>query len=147
MTIVSSRVSPPRQNLKFSISPQNDFSPGFFKIGLYLPPKTTFFVDFHSNLGTSNFDARAQVNWNFNLVPPWLERILKFWTSGLFKGFLVITLVCLSVCPSVCPSSNISETAHQFFLKLCMKLGVNKIKKVTWQGFRKKNLIQGIKGD
>ena len=32
----------------------------------------------------------------------------------------------------VSPSLNISETAHYFFLKLCMKFEVNKVKKVTW---------------
>ena len=33
--------------------------------------------------------------------------------------------------PSVGPSLDILETAHKFFFKLCMKLGVNKVKKVT----------------
>ena len=43
--------------------------------------------------------------------------------------------VCLSLRPSVRssvrPSLNISGTAHLIFLKLCMKFGVNKVKKVT----------------
>ena len=38
-------------------------------------------------------------------------------------GSLVIFLDYPLVCPSVGLSLNISETAHLFFLKLCMKLG------------------------
>ena len=62
------------------------------------------------------------------------------WYFGLRvypEGSLVITLVCGSVCLCVRPSLDISETAHQFFLELCMKLGVNKVKKVTQTGFIK----------
>ena len=58
---------------------------------------------------------------------------ITFWTLGLPEGVLSI-----HPCgPSVCPSLNISETAHLFFLKFCMKLGINKVKNVNW----------GIKGD
>ena len=35
------------------------------------------------------------------------------------------------VSPFMCPSSSISDTAYHFFVKFCMKLGVNKGKKVT----------------
>ena len=42
-------------------------------------------------------------------------------------GSIVIALVC----PLVCLSLNILETAHSTFLELFMKLGVNKVKKVT----------------
>ena len=42
-------------------------------------------------------------------------------------GSMVIALVRRLVGPSL----NILETAHSIFLKLCMKLGVNKVKKVT----------------
>ena len=70
-----------------------------------------------------------------------------FWTPGLsdgvhgprvyLMGSMVIALVRRSVGPSVRSilsvrlSLNILETAHSIFLKLCMKLGVNKVKKVT----------------
>ena len=43
---------------------------------------------------------------------------------------LVSWLVCPSIGPSVGPSLNISETAYQFFLKLCIKVEVNKVKKL-----------------
>ena len=87
--IVSSRVSPPpRQNLKFSIPPQNDFSPGIFKSDF--PPTGHFFVNFHPNLRTSNYDARAYVNWNFSLNPPWLEKILKFSCLKCLKTLQIV---------------------------------------------------------
>ena len=49
-----------------------------------------------------------------------------------------------SLCPLVRPSLDISETAHSFFLKLSMKLGVNKVKKSDTA-----EILQhlGIKGD
>ena len=47
-------------------------------------------------------------------------------------GSLLITLV---VRLSLFPSLNISETGHQLFLKFCMKLGINEIKKVTQPEF------------
>ena len=63
-------------------------------------------------------------------------------------GSLVITLVVrVSVCPCVCLLLNISETAHSFFLKLCMKLQVSKVKKVTRRKFWRKKLNLKIKGD
>ena len=63
------------------------------------------------------------------------------------KGSLVITSVVRpSVCVSVRLSLNISETAHYFFLKLYMKSGVNKVKKVTRLEFWKKILIRGLRG-
>ena len=49
-------------------------------------------------------------------------------------------------CRLVHPSLNISKTAHSIFLELCMKLGVNKVKKVTLPEFWKKVLIQGLRG-
>ena len=55
---------------------------------------------------------------------------IAFWTGGLPNGFHSVR-ACPSVCWSVRLSLNISETAHSFFLKLCMKLGVNKRNKVT----------------
>ena len=51
------------------------------------------------------------------------------------KGSLVIALVQVCVRPCVCPSLNISETAHQFFLDFCMKLGHHKGTKVTEPDF------------
>ena len=48
---------PLRQNLKCLIPPQNDFSPGIFKSDSL--PTHHFCVDFHSNLQTSKYDARA----------------------------------------------------------------------------------------
>ena len=56
---------------------------------------------------------------------------LLYWTPGLPDGSIVIALVSPSVGPLVRQSLNISETAHSIFLKLCMKIGVNKVKKVT----------------
>ena len=61
-------------------------------------------------------------------------------------GSMVIALVRPLVRPSVSPSLNISKTAHSIFLKLCMKLGVNKVKKVTRPEFGKKILIRGLRG-
>ena len=68
-----------------------------------------------------------------------------FWTPDLPEGVLS-NRPCPSVSPSFSPSLNILETAHSIFLKLCMKLGVNKVKKVTQPEF-KKNLNPGMKGD
>ena len=61
-------------------------------------------------------------------------------------GSIVIALVSPSICGpwSIRSSLNISETAHYFFLKICMELGVNKVKKVTRLEFGK-NLNPGIK--
>ena len=56
--------------------------------------------------------------------------IILFWTPGLPDG-VHCNRPCPSVRPLVRPSLDISETAHSIFLKLCMKLGVNKVKKVT----------------
>ena len=50
-----------------------------------------------------------------------------------------------SVGLSICQSLNIPET-DLVFLKLCMKLGVNKVKKVTRAEFQK-NSNPGIKVD
>ena len=64
-----------------------------------------------------------------------------FWTPGLPEGVLSnrpCTCVCQCVC--VCPSSNISETAHWFFLIFCMKLGHHKGTKVTEPDFWRKIL-------
>ena len=46
-------------------------------------------------------------------------------------------IINLSVCPSV------SETAYLFFLKLCMKFGVNKVKKRHGRNFGKNPVIKG----
>ena len=57
-----------------------------------------------------------------------------FCIPRLPEGFLSnrpCPLVRWSVSPSVSPSFNTSETVHSIFLKLCMKLGVHKVKKVT----------------
>ena len=51
---------------------------------------------------------------------------------GLSEGVL-FNLPCLFSVHG--PSLNISETAHYFFLKFCMKLGINKVKKVTGPRF------------
>ena len=71
--------------------------------------------------------------------------ILTFQTPDHPRGSYVIPPVGSSVYslvrPSVHPSLNISETAHSIFLKLCMKLRVNKVKKVTRPEFLKKTLI------
>ena len=70
---------------------------------------------------------------------------LLYWTLVYQKWSNVTTLVRgLSVCPSVGLSLNISETAHSFFPKLCIKLEVNKVKKVTWTEFSLKILILGL---
>ena len=61
-----------------------------------------------------------------------MEQIFEFFGPRVYPmGSMVIALVRPLVRPSVSPSLNISETAHSIFLKLCMKLGVNKVKKVT----------------
>ena len=61
-------------------------------------------------------------------------------------GSLVITLVCgTSVSESVRQSLNISETAHKFFMKLCMKLGAMNLKRDK-AGILKENLNSRIKG-
>ena len=54
------------------------------------------------------------------------NRCKYFWTPGLPVG-----VHSNRPRPSVRPSLYISETAHSFFLKLYMKLGVNEVKKVT----------------
>ena len=65
-----------------------------------------------------------------------------FWTPGLpdgVHGNRPCPSISPSVSPSVRPSLNITETAHSIFLKLCMTLGVNKVKKVTQPEFLEKN--------
>ena len=68
-----------------------------------------------------------------------------FWTLDLPDGPLVITYM-VRPCMCVCLSLNILKTAHQFFLKLCMELGINKVKKVTRSKFWKNILIRGLMG-
>ena len=65
---------------------------------------------------------------SFSNFGPWIYRM----------GSMVITLVSLSVGPPVSPSLNISETSHQCFLKLCMKLTVNDITPPVARFFREK---------
>ena len=56
-------VPPPRQNLKFSIPPQNHFSPGIFKSDF--PPTDHFFMDFHSNLGNIKLGCQSMCKLEF----------------------------------------------------------------------------------
>ena len=72
-----------------------------------------------------------------------------FWTQGLPNGVLSnrpCLSVCLSVRPSVLLSFKYLREGSLVFLKLWLKLGVNKVKKVTWPKFSKKILIQGLRG-
>ena len=59
-------------------------------------------------------------------------------------GSIVIVFVCLSSRRSV---FRYLGDHSLIFLKYCMKLGVNKVKKVTRPKFWKKNINPGIKGD
>ena len=61
-------------------------------------------------------------------------------------GSRVISLVRQSVSQSVSLSLNSSEIAHQFFLKFCIKLGVNKVKKSDTARNMKKILIRALRG-
>ena len=56
---------------------------------------------------------------------------MLYWTLGVSKGSLVIPLS-IRVCVRL--SLNISKSSW-FCPKLCMKLGVNKVKKVTQPEF------------
>ena len=60
-----------------------------------------------------------------------------FWTPGL--------LSCSSVSWSVCQLVRlyISQRLYNILLKFCMKLGIDKVRKVTFE----KNLNPGIQGD
>ena len=40
----------------------------------WLTPTDHFFVDFHLDMRTSNYDAREYINRNLSLIPPWLEK-------------------------------------------------------------------------
>ena len=59
-------------------------------------------------------------------------------TFILDTRFTKWVLMCWSVCWTVPVHLWISqETAHWYFLKFCMKLGVNQVQKVTWQELKK----------
>ena len=79
--------------------------------------------------------SKNQVSEICLVAEEWCKR-LYFTSSVLHLGPRVYPKGSYVHGPSVWPSLNISETA----LKLCMKLGVNKGKKVTRQEFWKKNL-------
>ena len=77
------------------------------------------------------------VNWDSELE---LDKMMsafpyKYWTPGLPVG-----VHSNRPCPSVRPSVRLSVFKYLgnrslVFLKLCMKLGGNKVKKVTWPEF------------
>ena len=70
--------------------------------------------------------------------------LLKYFGPHVYlTGSYVVTLVCPSVLGL---SLNISETSDYFFLKFCIRLGVNKIKNVAQPKFWKKILIHGLRG-
>ena len=59
-------------------------------------------------------------------------------------GSILIVLVCLSFCLSV---FKYLRDCSLIFLKFLWSWGVNKVKKVTWPKFWRKNLNRRIKGD
>ena len=96
-------------------------------LALHLILRCRIFILLHFQ---SKFDSYLTFFFHCTYIRPWIY----------LMGSVLITLVGPSVCQSVVhPSLYVSETSHQFFLKVCMKLIVNKVKKVTGPEFSKKS--------